>query len=908
MLEEARGPKRRRHDTEGLQLKANQSGVQFVSAPQLRHLWPYAVSPSAVILLFLCAARVAPADPVDAASALARRILNERADDFVFEPIAHEADLDAFEVESREGKVILRGSTGVAMASALNYYLKEYANVEASVFWGEHAALPEPLPHVPEKVRVVSPFRHRYCFNYCCFSYSMAWWDWPEWERAIDWMALHGIDLPLAVTGQEAVWQQVCLELGLSAEELQAFFVGPAYLPFGWMGCIDGWGGPLPQDWIDRHAALQEKILARERELGMKPVLQGFTGHVPAALRTHFPEAKFRQLPSWCGFPGTVFLDPVDSLFEHVGKLFIEEQTRRFGTDHYYASDTFIEMSPPSNDPAFLADMGKAVYRAMAAADPEAIWVMQGWLFVNNPNFWQPPQAKAMLGAVPDDRQLLLDLYCEASPAWLKTEAFYGKPWVWSIIQSFGDQVSLHGGLPQIAEGIQTARTSTARGRLEGMGLLMEGIGHNPVVYDLFSDLAWRPRPIDLSDWIGHYAQRRYGRPDADAERAWQRLLNTAYRTPGQRGSIVCVRPSLDAAGAWNNLDRAYDPIELMDAWEALLAGADTLGGLDSYQYDLVHVSRQVLADYAVVLQGEIAAAYEARDRAALDAAGNRFLQLLRDMDELLGTRREFLLGAWLNAAKRWAVTENDRKLYEWNARNQITLWGSADSVLHDYASKQWNGLVGSFYLSRWERFIAALRDAIDSRKPFDAPTFERELQTWEDSWTRGTETYPDGPQGDAVASARRLWGRYKNAFLAPDALSLTTGKPVTCSAYLPPHAPRHANDGWRGDTSQYWATDAISDPAAWWQVDFEQVVNLGRVTIVFYYGDVRSYGFLVEVSTDGAAWETVADYQDRPQRATRNGITCRFGARPVRYLRITVTSNTANTGRHLVEVMAHEK
>ncbi len=857
----------------------------------------------ALVLLFAC--RPAAADPTEAARALAQRLLPNHAEAFVFEPIAPDEGGDVFEIETRDGKVVLRGTTGVAMASALNHYLETYANAEISVFWGNQTELPDPLPGVAEKIRVVSPFQYRYCFNYCCFSYSMAWWDWPDWERAIDWMALHGINLPLAVTGQEAVWQRVCRGLGLSAEELQSFFVGPAYLPFGWMGCIDGWGGPLPQDWIDRHAALQEKILARERELGMKPVLQGFTGHVPAALRTHFPDAQFRQLPSWCGFPGTLFLDPADPLFERVGKLFVEEQTRQFGTDHFYASDTFIEMSPPSDDPAFLEEMGRAVYRAMAAADPEAVWVMQGWLFVNNPHFWKPPQAKAMLGAVPDNRLLLLDLYCEVSPAWQKTEAFYGKPWVWSIIQSFGDQVSLHGGLPQIAEGVQAALASPAHGRLEGMGLLMEGLGHNPVVYDLFSDLAWRPRPIDLSDWAGHYVQRRYGRVDANAETAWQRLLHTAYRTPGQRGSVVCLRPSLESGGVWGSLDRAYDPCELTGAWEALLAGADALGNLDSYQYDLVHVSRQVLADYAAVLQGEIVAAYEARDLAALDAAGGRFLQLLRDMDELLGTRREFLLGAWLNAAKRWAVTEDDKRLYEWNARNQITLWGPADGVLHDYASKQWSGLVRSFYLPRWERFIAALRDAIDSGKPFDAPVFERELQTWEDSWTRGTETYPDTPQGDVIALARRLWIQYKDVVATPDALSLTTGKTATCSAFLPPHAPERANDGWRNGTSRYWATDITTDPAAWWQVDLESAVNLGRVVVVFYYGDVRSYAFVVEVSTDGAAWDTVADYRDNPQRATRNGVTCTFAARPARYVRVTVTSNTENTGRHLVEVMA---
>jgi hypothetical protein len=35
------------------------------------------------------------------------------------------------------------------------------------------------------------------------------WWDWRRWEKEIDWMALQGINLPLAFTGQEAVWQKV---------------------------------------------------------------------------------------------------------------------------------------------------------------------------------------------------------------------------------------------------------------------------------------------------------------------------------------------------------------------------------------------------------------------------------------------------------------------------------------------------------------------------------------------------------------------------------------------------------------------------------------------------------------------------------------------------------------------------
>ena len=34
-------------------------------------------------------------------------------------------------------------------------------------------------------------------------SYSSAFWDWRRWEREIDWMALHGVNLPLAFTGAQ---------------------------------------------------------------------------------------------------------------------------------------------------------------------------------------------------------------------------------------------------------------------------------------------------------------------------------------------------------------------------------------------------------------------------------------------------------------------------------------------------------------------------------------------------------------------------------------------------------------------------------------------------------------------------------------------------------------------------------
>ena len=189
----------------------------------------------------------------------------------------------------------------------------------------------------------------------------MAWWDWAEWERMIDWMALKGINLPLAVTGQEAVWRDVLQDLGFSRKQIADFLVGPAYLPWGWMGNIDGLGGPAAaRAGSTATWTLERKILARERELGMTPVLQGFTGHVPESITRVYPrreDAPDRRLV------GRILRHlvprPLDPLFQRFGRRFIERQTELFGTDHHYAADPFNEIDPPTDDSTFLAGMGQ---------------------------------------------------------------------------------------------------------------------------------------------------------------------------------------------------------------------------------------------------------------------------------------------------------------------------------------------------------------------------------------------------------------------------------------------------------------------------------------------------------------------------------------------------------------------
>ena len=63
---------------------------------------------------------------------------------------------------------------------------------------------------------------------------------------------------------------------------------------------------------------------------------------------------------------------------------------------------------------------------------------------------WTQPRIESFLGAVPDNRMLVLDLFCDVTPVWNRTRGFCGKPWAWCALQNFGDVVFLGGALERL--------------------------------------------------------------------------------------------------------------------------------------------------------------------------------------------------------------------------------------------------------------------------------------------------------------------------------------------------------------------------------------------------------------------------------------------------------------------------
>ncbi|MBP3203454.1 MAG: alpha-N-acetylglucosaminidase [Bacteroidales bacterium] len=697
---------------------------------------------------FLVAGTLLQAAPADE---LAHRILGRRATRFVF--VTEEAPQDFFCIEQQGRKIRITGNNANSQAMGLNYYLKHIAHVHVSWLAEQPVQLPWRLPKVKAPVRREALVKDRFFLNYCTYGYTMPWWGWEQWERFIDWMALNGVTMPLAITGQEAVWYEVWKEFGMSDEEIRSYFSGPAHLPWHRMANLDGFQGPLPQGWLEGQKALQGQIVARERELGMTPVLPGFAGHVPGAIARMFPEADIQNLSSWCGFEPTFFLNSEDPLFPRIQRSFLEKQTALYGTDHIYGVDPFNEMDPPCWEPDYLANVSKHIYESLAAVDPEARWLQMSWVFYYKRKSWTPERLQAYLTAVPQDRLVLLDYFCENTEVWRRSDGFYGQPFIWCYLGNFGGNTMLLGDMNRL-ERLLSAALSEAGGNFTGIGSTLESFDVSPQIFEYLLERAWT-QEADVKAWTTDWARTRLGKACPEVEQTWQVLVDSVYRDGAYygQGTLIDARPGLEGHGTYyTKPDYSYSDDVLLQCCQALLRHKSRR---DSYNYDLVNFYTQWLGNYYGQVRDQFTEAYKQKDPERMEMLSARMQQILTDTDDLLNTHPSFMLGKWLADARALGTTPDEKAYYEKNARTLLTIWGGP--ILNDYANRLWGGLVGSYYRGRWALLLDEALASIREDRAFDSEGFEARLKAFEEGWNSLSDTYPSRPQGKTRRVARRV-------------------------------------------------------------------------------------------------------------------------------------------------------
>ena len=701
-----------------------------------------------IAFMFFIALQLFAATPIDG--------LLERIDKGASRKIMTEtvrSDRDFFEITSKNGKPLIRGNNYVSIASGINWYLKYSVGVHLT--WNSmHASLPATLPLVQGVERHTTDIKHRYYLNYCTLSYSMAFWDWKRWEQELDWMALHGINLCLDIVGTDVVWRNVLLKLGYTKDEANEFVAGPAFQAWWLMNNLEGWGGPNSDNWYQQRERLQKQIMKRMKELGINVCLPGYSGMVPHDAKERLG-LDVADPGKWNDYKRPAFLQPTSKRFAEIASIYYKEQQRLYGKADFYSMDPFHEGGNAGG--VDLRKAGEAIMGAMKAVNPNAVWVVQAWGACPYPS---------MIKHLKNGDMLVLDLYSENRPqwgnsesTWYRKEGFNGHDWAFCMLLNFGGNVGMFGKLQHVVDEYYKARCSSFKSTMKGVGLTMEGIENNPVMYELLSELPWRDAKFSWKEWLHDYVEARYGNiNNAKVHDAWLLLARSVYGAgakiveQGCHESVLCARPALDVyqVSSWSEMEEFYNPDDVIRAARLMVEASHEVKANDNFRYDLVDVTRQAIAEQARYVYDEIVAAYKAKDRKMFDYTTKRFLDILLQQDRLLSSMPDFMVGGWIRSARNLGQNEQERNHYEWNARVQITTWGNRSAAerggLREYAHKEWNGVLADFYYPRWKAYFEALAATLDGK-----PMKDIDFYAMDEKWTLLHNVYPYEAQGDAV-------------------------------------------------------------------------------------------------------------------------------------------------------------
>ncbi|MBQ5655395.1 MAG: alpha-N-acetylglucosaminidase [Bacteroidaceae bacterium] len=736
---------------------------------------------------------------------------------FVLDPSLNSRQ-EVFVIGAEKSKVLIKGTTISAITTGLGWYLNNIAHIniawnslnEKTVSGDAYADLSSiPLP--TETETHTSDAKYRYYLNTCTFGYSMTSWTWKRWQQEIDWMALHGINMPLQLVGLEEVWRKFLTmeeggkrKYGYTDEEAKAFVAGPAFIAWWAMNNLEGWGGTASgaksgyqnlagaggvQDdaWYVRQKNLAKSIVDRQRELGMQPVLPGWSGMVPTDFQSQSGFETRGNGGNWAGdFVRPLLLSVNNSNYAEIAADYYKCLEEVMGESQYYSMDPFHE-----GGGAGTMEDYKALYDAMEAAKDGSQWVIQQWQ-------WSATQ-KYSLTAVPAGRLVVLDLFSDGSPAFDKYSGYAPQDAVFCAIPNFGGRSGLMGRLNNLTDNYFTYKAKYAS--IKGIGAAPEAIEQTPVTYDLIFQLPWMGSKPDMKEWIKNYAAARYGTDNVVVQEAWELLRQGVlnYGADGIQGPVEDVwgaRPNLDAkpASTWgktiNHAGGTYTKARrqmLVDAVYKLISQQAALNFAASsvyesnYLYDLVEFGGAVIADYAYdLLLGIKAAKTAAGNNFANDAVykarRDAFLQLILDMDTFRGTNLNFRLGKWTQEARDAAEEVEDATTatpdwYEYNnARTILGTWSSPGTNLTDYSYRSWQGLLKDYYYPRWKYY-------------FENNCTNGEYKFFEWNWAHGmehavgqtgisskpltkgqaghTDSYTREPEGNTIEEAQKLLNKY---------------------------------------------------------------------------------------------------------------------------------------------------
>ena len=647
--------------------------------------------------------------PVKEARGVIERAFGKVPANVEFSMLEKPDSLDTYALSVKNNVLKVEGTSTIAICKGFYDYILENG-YGISSWTGNRLDFPTELQDM-ERKSVTSPFCDRLYYNVCTFGYTTPFWGWEEWKKEIDWIALHGFTMPLAPIAGEAILSRVWSKLGLSQEEIDAYFTGPAHFPWMRMGNMTAVDGGMSQEWHNEQIALQHKINDRMLDLGMTPVYQGFAGFVPKAMKDHYPEVDM-MTTKWSGHE-SYMLNPVDSLFSVIGTEFIKEWEKEFGKGKYYLIDSFNELDIPFGEKGSqerhdkLQHYGKTIYKSVQAANPDAVWVMQGWMFGYQRDIWDAQSVEALLSGAPDDKMMIIDLAVDFNNyvwkngnSWDNLNGFFNKPWIWSTVPNFGGRTALKGPLDFYLNGHLEAVRSENKGHLTGFGTSPEGIENNEVIYELISAAAWSCEEIDLNSFLDAYNRARYGEADPAFTEFWKELRKTVYNNFTNNARFLWQQRPAYHRGETMNINEHY-----FTGIESFLSVADKYKDNELYVTDAIQYAALYLAakaDYALKAANW---AIVAGDTAKAEELVATLCNMLLEMDKLLESHPVLRIQRWMDMAAKSATSPEETAAFQKEVMRLVSTWSGPS--LKDYSARVWSGLIRDFYMPRMEYYYS---------------------------------------------------------------------------------------------------------------------------------------------------------------------------------------------------------
>ena len=838
-----------------------------------------------------------------------RTVGSQYRDWFSFELVDNlENEDDFYELTMKNGKVHISGNEGVMLSAGLNYYYKNYCNVNISEQTIQNK-MPESIVAVMP-TRRTTPYKVRYAFNYCTMDYTFAFFGAEDFQKEYDWLALNGVNVVLDLAGQEAVWINFLMNYNYSFDEAKDWLAGPSYYAWQFMDNLEIFGGPVSDRWVKGRLEMARENQRWKRSLGIDTVLQGYAGMIPTDFANHQPDVEILKQGGWCGLNRPDMIRTDGALYDEYAATFYKAQEWAFGeTSNYYAADPFHEGGIRPSD---LSDttIASEVLDSLLEYDEDAVWMVQAW--------WSNPTNDLLngMGEYRQDHVMILDLTGLEAPKWDKTSygsteldapEFNGTDWVWCMLENYGGNPSMDGQLAKMANDIPNAYKQAEH--MKGIGIIAEAQYDNPVIYDLIWDMAWESEPVDIDDWLDGYVVRRYGSESTSARKAWDLLEESVYRRSGNTTYTLARLP--ENVGTQSV---GYNTEKLERALMLLLEDFDILSSSEAYLYDLTEIMRQCVNNYAVTQYNNVIAAYNEKNLEKFRIEKEKFLNAFDICDAVEGTQVDQLVGEWIGKAEDWAENDDDfsKNVLPMNAKALITTWAGAASAsaLPDYAYRNYQGMMIDVYKARWQTFLDKEEQYLIDNTPVDRLNQSQYFHFyWE--WVMNTPEYTreanDSPQ-QIYEVAQRVLSDCSVIIERPENVGNIAldkkiwaneerNSPGSSGGYA-----SHANDG---NPDTYWDGGEWETNDPWIIIDLEKTYIIEKINILPYVAN-RYYLYDLYISNDGENWIQIEHKTDQTI-GTNEGDTYTYDdGLQARYLKLSGKYNSANESFHIKEIRVY--